>query len=258
MNKKGFTISEAIITMGVIGIIAALTMPIFTAGYRKQVYAKSLSSIIGQLETAMGVLLTEEYTDNLRETVAWKNLGAKALDSSAQSAKSDVFVGDLINVFYLIYDADKDSASDYYTGLSVTKLSGDKIDLTKEDVFKDAVPFELKKGGTVFINILAFSKEVKLDKRDLLVLKKGGNLSKRAANIIIDVNGTDKPNTIGRDIFKFILGVDGKLYPDGSLDVAIFNGTDNAYKAPETLCNSTKDGYACAAYLMENNFKMDY
>ena len=35
--NKGFTLAEVLITLGIIGIVAAMTLPALTANYRKQV-----------------------------------------------------------------------------------------------------------------------------------------------------------------------------------------------------------------------------
>ena len=36
INKKGFTLAEVLITLGIIGVIAALTMPAVVGNYKKQ------------------------------------------------------------------------------------------------------------------------------------------------------------------------------------------------------------------------------
>lgn len=36
VNKKAFTLAEVLITLGIIGIVAALTMPSLIANYKKQ------------------------------------------------------------------------------------------------------------------------------------------------------------------------------------------------------------------------------
>ena len=49
--KNGFTLAEVLITLGVIGIVAALTMPSLIANYQKQVTIsklKKIYSILGQ------------------------------------------------------------------------------------------------------------------------------------------------------------------------------------------------------------------
>ena len=88
------------------------------------------------------------------------------------------------------------------------------------------------------------------------MLEAGGNFSELAAHVIIDINGLQEPNIVGRDIFEFYLGADGKMYPSGGTDVSIyFNETPTD---SSTACIDNSDGYSCTAYLMENGYKMNY
>lgn len=38
MNKKAFTLAEVLITLGIIGVVAALTMPVLIANYKNKVF----------------------------------------------------------------------------------------------------------------------------------------------------------------------------------------------------------------------------
>ena len=51
MKKFGFTLAEVLITLGVIGVVAAITLPILTKNYQKHVWVNQLKanySIINQ------------------------------------------------------------------------------------------------------------------------------------------------------------------------------------------------------------------
>ena len=50
-----------------------------------------------------------------------------------------------------------------------------------------------------------------------------------------DVNGSKKPNTIGRDIFAFVMAIDG-VYPNLKTD-----------------CNIDGQGWGCASYILKNS-----
>ena len=41
MYKKGFTLAEVLITLGIIGVVAAMTLPTLIKNYQKQVWAIS-------------------------------------------------------------------------------------------------------------------------------------------------------------------------------------------------------------------------
>lgn len=43
---KGFTLAEVLITLGIIGVVAALTMPALVANYKKQEAVSKLKNLI--------------------------------------------------------------------------------------------------------------------------------------------------------------------------------------------------------------------
>ena len=84
----------------------------------------------------------------------------------------------------------------------------------------------------------------------------------------IDVNGTKKPNTLGRDIFTFILADNGKIYPLYGLDYSLATTGNESQRwqnrqswgcgIPGIKSIKGADGWGCTARLIENNWVMDY
>jgi prepilin-type N-terminal cleavage/methylation domain-containing protein len=70
MKKKGFTLAEVLITLGIIGIVAALTIPALVAGYQKKefitkyrwVYAR-VAQAIASSEAENGPMKTWDFGD---------------------------------------------------------------------------------------------------------------------------------------------------------------------------------------------------
>ena len=52
-NKKGFTLAEVLITLGIIGIVAAMTMPSLIQNHQKRVTAERLKKMYTTLRTAI-------------------------------------------------------------------------------------------------------------------------------------------------------------------------------------------------------------
>lgn len=52
-NKTGFTLSEVLITLGIIGIVAALTLPALTANYKKKEYTVRLKRFYSTMQQAI-------------------------------------------------------------------------------------------------------------------------------------------------------------------------------------------------------------
>ena len=60
--KKGFTLAEVLITLGIIGVVAAMTLPVLIANYRKQVVVERLKKFYTVMNQAV-IQATGEYGD---------------------------------------------------------------------------------------------------------------------------------------------------------------------------------------------------
>lgn len=53
--KKGFTLAEVLITLGIIGVVAALTMPVLMANYKKQQTVTQLKKVYSALQQSVQI-----------------------------------------------------------------------------------------------------------------------------------------------------------------------------------------------------------
>ena len=63
MFKKGFTLAEVLVTVGVIGVVAALTIPSLSNSYQKRMLATQLQKAYSQISQA-GVMATADSMSN--------------------------------------------------------------------------------------------------------------------------------------------------------------------------------------------------
>lgn len=231
MNKRGFTLAEILITLGIVGVIAALTMPVLVTNSRNQANASRLSATVSSLENAFSSAIARDGASDIYETDLWESFDTKFVDL-IQASK---------------YDGDK-----FYGDIVIKGLHRGKA------TTPSGTAFLLKSGATVFVS------DVKADPPDdnAAVATLGGALHSPAAKIAIDVNGTSAPNMYGRDIFFYTLGDNGHLYPYGGRDVSIASDgtTDNLWtnKEGHDGCLPNTEGSGCAARLMEEGYKMNY
>ena len=68
LKKAAFTLAEVLITLGIIGVVAAITLPTLIKNYQKQVYVTLLKQDVSILENSFKRILANNETDNLNNT----------------------------------------------------------------------------------------------------------------------------------------------------------------------------------------------
>lgn len=239
MRKKGFTIAETLVVLAIVGAISLVTMPTFISNQNKQVYTKTLQVAISNFNTAMTNMMIQDGVDSLLETNAWKGFTSTKRLNNTSSTKDE----DLNNFNYelgkvlSIYGYSREVRT--YSNLA----QNGEVDLYYP------VRFVAKNGVEYFLESLlrnnGFSDEEALEKNI--------TLTDVVARVYIDVNGQSAPNILGRDLFLYVLGTNGILYPCGGEDYNVRIG-------PVSLsdCPSKVDGSVCSGYLNSNGYKMDY
>lgn len=248
MKKSGFTLAEVLITMGIVGVIAALTTPTLITSSRNQANAAKLSSAISVMENALTSLVISEGTDDIVDTELW-NYWEDANGFAEEIGK------------YLKIISYKYADSTIPEGYSEIKTVNGTSLKAMPNMDGQFISLTLPSGAVAF---LAESGVALTTAQEETAAAAGGALFSCPAYLTIDVNGIEAPNRVGRDIFCFIVGPDGKLYPYGGKDVAIFKGgsatsTWNSDSGTYPCTDTTKgNGEGCTARLMEENFKMNY
>ncbi len=224
--KKGFTVTEILITMGIVGIVAALAIP--------NMVSKINRSTVG-ISLARAVELTEEGFANMlsaaRENVATLNASAGSdIDPASISTISSLtinmfdlnnlqngdnsLIGDFGSLIPLIGSyigaddiTDNDEIIDYTTELA---LANNAVNLFYNPNHPIADPrfFKFKKINAYLI----FDRQDRFNDDRIT-----GDPNLVIRRIYIDANGAAAPNEPGKDIFLFGLTDSGHLVPAGSV-----------------------------------------
>lgn len=270
---KGFTLAEVLISLTIIGVIAAITMPSLNSSSQNQQLGVRLASTVSLIENAMTTMIAQEDVRNLYGTNAWRvaqdNEGGELKNTSAD-AKIAAFVGNL-KQYLNITDFYTGTYKDYYGG-PIKAISGAKTwdgeELKEAQIVNSGFAVELKNGATVFINVFGKgdSATAKTAAARQAIIDAGGALFSDAADLFIDVNGRKGPNTIGRDLFTFYLGSDGIMYPAGGRDVAIYDkggASTSIWSNSESNWACTDDviknqGWGCTGRVVAEGYKITY
>ena len=236
MTKRfGFTLAEVLITLGIIGVVAAMTIPTLIKNYQKTVWVNQLKKSVSIVEQGLKLAMAEDEVDNLKDTELFKSIGDENL---GEGGNKEEFLKKLKKYFNTI------NTIDNYNNLKLT--SKDYKNLNGTIIYEDGESTEFDDNFGV-ITYLS-------DGTILLFDYACNPLYINQCGLYIDVNGEKKPNQYGRDWFYFNISENGKLVPVGNNGKWEKEKDNNKY----VNCDNNSYGYGCAARIIENGWKMDY
>lgn len=230
-RKVAFTLAEVLITLGIIGVVAAMTMPLLVANYKKQTYVTSLKKFYSEFSQIMSKAKTDTGCSDM-ECLGF--VGASENDE-AWIKRMKEFFGKYYKVVEFCKDKDSCIEETY------------KLDGSYAEKLFNANQFS-------FVTADGFKIRVQPSAADW-------------TSITIDINGSKKPNTVGRDIFLFrIYNKDATFHPYYGLFYSDKIGANHLYwKKNESLCGwddnplpAITTGYGCTARVIESGWKMNY
>ena len=65
--KKGFTLAEVLVTLGIIGVVSAMTVPTLMQNYQKKSYVTQLHKVYNELNQVLLKYQTDKNAINLTE-----------------------------------------------------------------------------------------------------------------------------------------------------------------------------------------------
>jgi len=164
--KKGFTLSEVLITLGIIGVVAALTMPVLITKYEKKIMVERLKVAYSLLSQAVKLseASNDESINDWNTTLSAQQFGEKYITPFLKHTKICTAMTD---------------------GCWITDDFNGYYDIAKTKI-EDTVPYSLvlPNGMIVGVNNLI-----------------GYNLNL----LIVDIDGPKGKNTMGRDVFCFYI-----------------------------------------------------
>ena len=253
-NKNhGFTLAEVLITLAIIGIVAAMTIPTLVGNAQKTQYITGLKKAYAETTEALK-LMASDYgcPDDLSCTGLFGN-----------SATSDTFANEFKKYFKLA----KDCGSTYDVNDEKTKCFADTYTSHIDGTFSGLSFPQDFMGSYTLTTADGFSMAITDDADNCAAgfnAAPGTNMAHTCAQVLIDVNGQKGPNTLGRDLFYFLIttGKGPALYPRGGQEVvtqgeAWTDPSGNPIKCTEGP-NQAAVGFYCTARVMEQGWQMNY
>ena len=232
--KKGFTLSEVLITLGIIGVVAVLTVPGVMKNYKNRLYTAQLQKAYAQIADATQAMMNDQHVDNFYEsTIANANSCTNANDGVCEKG-----VGVLLNNYFKVAKRNcksNDSVRKCIAGTGVNAYTS------------------INNGNTPAIN-----SEYCIQNTNGVAICGQWDATNKMVHLLVDVNGTASPNMVGRDLFAIDIKSDGSLSDFGS------NSPNPTVVANKSTCDDAStgslNGYAsgCLNTIINAGWKMEY
>ena len=233
MKKNGFTLAEVLITLGIVGVVSALTIPTLMSNTTKEQIGPKLAKAVSAFEQANQALLNAYSVDSLTD--------ARLVDYTAAVGSAQA----------------SSSITDYPPALQkYMKLTTKTENSVNYYISKDGVSYEFKQDTTAIGGI---------DTSEPAYMQ-------RIGDVVIDIDGPGHGKDLAAtDKFYFSWWNDGSLRPKGAINwngTAIAGGADhwnNDDTCPEgsepsttTPAGGVAPAEYCAGHIFENNLKVLY
>ena len=251
-KKNGFTLAEVLITLGIIGVVAALTIPTLVKNYQKTQYVTGLKKAYTTFNQALKQMSIENNcVDDLKCT---------GIFATGTSNPHNVLGTALVKYFNVAKDCKTGTDQGCMPATSNYSYDGSGTSDTTLD----------STGAYKFITIDGTAYWITNSANDCdtpsYSTGRTGNVAQTCGQVIIDVNGLKPPNFEGRDIFRFFItnGKGAILYPwSGADDNYNWGSPADAWwknsSGVITGCYSgSKGGWRCTGRVIEDGWQMNY
>lgn len=221
-QKNAFTLAEILITLGIIGIVAAITIPGLITGYQKHISENKLKKAIS--------ILNQAYK------LSYDDIGELLATETATMNSEEYF-----NTYWAPY-----------IKISTYCKTASQCGYNTYTPFKQASG---KKSSWYFIEPRLRSTFMTLDgfvyTIFLATWADGSNVQKKELyQVIVDINGSEGPNRFGRDVFWL-----SRVQEDGG-GVRPYC-YEKSLDEINTDCSKTGEGTCCAEKIRRAGWKID-
>jgi prepilin-type N-terminal cleavage/methylation domain-containing protein len=228
-RSNAFTLAEVLITLGIIGVVAAITLPTLIQNHQKQVTVNKLKKAYSTLSQ----VVARSYAEN---GSPFENLSGEVV--TADKTK-EIFETYFLPYFKSPIVAENGKSlyarKDIYLG-----LNGNRIDAAYfTDYQHGRILFSTTDRVIMTFWIMKWSKDENEQQVALYISN---------ARVTVDINGLKGPNTFGKDVFIFVTDFEkNKVYP---------YGMDWTAEIIDRNCNKNSTGELCAAKIVKDGWKI--
>jgi len=284
MKRFGFTLAEVLITLGIIGVVAALTTPALVKNSGKAKIGPSLAKFVNTFETGVEQMMEKEVLSELDSSTLpflqnyiimtpYAN-GTYTMDSfkygnnaKSSGGESYVFKNGNSSFSYTVSSINYNDAMSAYNQF-VEDCNFKAETHQPQDINCNRIPLSAMKTG---LNSLKGATIYTLKDGSVLVIQtidnpvsinNKGAYKGVIAEILYDIDGNKQENKAGKDVFGFLLDKTGILIPAGSNAHKTVGQSGTKYIKNYTgTCNPSSSNLSenleCTGKIADNNYKAD-
>jgi prepilin-type N-terminal cleavage/methylation domain-containing protein len=253
----GFTLAEVLITLGIIGVVSAMTIPALINKCQKVVLANQAKKEYAMWTQVFKSILADNNTTSLSETELWGTFTDYYISQDNNPTTSHLAFWAELGKYVKISPSAQSDTEGFHLH-----------DARKWDTLIEGYPIFLANGSKLRAYYFRKTPERKTETVCSQIKELGGSMCNEIGWMYIDVNGAKGPNIMGRDIFWFYLSDEGVLYPVGGKDDTLYSNSKALTSSIDSIWktyykstkeqNAEKEGFYRAGQLMEEGWKMTY
>jgi len=285
MKKFGFTLAEVLITLGIIGVVAALTTPALVKNSGKAKIGPSLAKFVNTLETGVeqmmhnetlseldnsNLLLLQNYiimTPYANNTYTMDSFKLSNYEKASGEGDKYIFKNGSGTVSYTVQSINYNDAMSAYNQFvedcnfkaethqpqDANCHSAALVPMKQNlNSLKGATIYSLKDGSVLVINTID----------NPITINNKGIYKGIIAEILYDIDGNKAENIAGKDVYGFLLDKTGVLVPAGSNAHKTLGQNGNKYiKNYADNCDKNSSdlnkNLACTGKIADNNYKAE-
>ena len=228
LKSAAFTLAEVLVTLGIIGVVSAMTVPTLMQNYQRQSYVTQLHKVYNEMLQGFQQMMTDRNALNLKET--------GLLNTTEQATET------FKNYFKVVQDCGNNFSPCFASEYRST--TGSSIKPAEANWWSSS--FVLADGAAIGLHgLIDYS---------------AGNVSYPYGYMYVDINGAKGPNIVGRDFFLFY------YFNDGTLDDVVTPECKTAGICSSTLevqrvnysCVGQTWPAGCFGRILNDNWQMTY
>ena len=228
LKSAAFALAEVLVTLGIIGVVSAMTVPTLMQNYQRQSYVTQLHKVYNEMSQVFQQMMTDRNALNLKET--------GLLNTTEQATET------FKNYFKVVQDCGNNFSPCFASEYRST--TGSSIKPAEANWWSSS--FVLADGAAIGLHgLIDYS---------------AGNVSYPYGYMYVDINGAKGPNITGRDFFLFY------YFNDGTLDDVVTPECKTAGICSSTLevqrvnysCVGQTWPAGCLGRILNDNWQMTY